>query len=69
MTLKTKDVLKILVKQVGSLFTCGKARRSMDHNYSPPGVIQLREAFTGQRDPKDWVIEVTDFDSEVIFDL
>ena len=41
----------------------------MDHNYSPPGVIQLREAFTGQRDPKDWVIEVTDFDSEVIFDL
>ena len=52
------------------IFTCGEASRSMDDNRSPPPpVIQAVEAFMGQRTTVAYVIEVTEFNSEVVHDL
>ena len=49
-----------------SLFTCGEARRSMDHNSSPSHFIWLLEAFRSRRDTGTYIFEAREFDSEAI---
>ena len=61
---------QISPNNVSTIFTCGEARRSMDHNW--PRLLRLnhlKEAFTGQRSMGTWVIEVNEFNFEVSFAL
>ena len=48
------------------IFTCSKARRSMDHD-SPSRFICEIESFRGQKDMATYVINVSSFDYEVRF--
>ena len=52
-----------------TVFTCGQASRSMDHNQQCSCLIKLMEAFRGQESMTAYVIEVTKFDSEASCDL
>ena len=54
------------VQGCSKLFTCGEARRSMDHNSSPSHFIWLLEAFRSRRDTGTYIFEAREFDSEAI---
>ena len=61
-------VVSDCIEHSAVVFTCGEASRSMDDD-SSSRCIWLTVALRAQESMATWVIEATEFDSEVVCDL